>query len=142
MKHIILLFTLLFPVFCHAQSVINYTYDNGGNRILQTVPSSRNGGFGNSRDSEQGHTANGELAGHQVLITVYDSQGMVKVEIVGFEDSDACLASVYTTSGSLVASTSAESMPVYLDISHCRRGIYILKLVLNNETGSWKIIKR
>jgi hypothetical protein len=134
---------LLFPQLALSQSVVQYTYDSGGNRISQIVPSNRNNGdFGNRQEDGQGHSSTGQLAGHNISISVLERQGLVKVEILDFSDSDDCQLSVFSTSGSLVATKTVATMPCTIDISHCRKGIYILQVILNGETGSWKIIKR
>lgn len=140
---LLLTIALLIPQLAYSQSVVQYTYDNAGNRITQTIPSNRyDGSIGNRQDGGQGRIATGQLAGYNISISVLDSQGLVKVEVLGFSDSDDCLLSVFSTSGTLVATKTADTMPATIDISHCRKGIYILQVILNGETGSWKIIKR
>lgn len=87
----LLLATLLLPAVCHAQSVVEYTYDDAGNRLSQLYPSSnRRGGFGDRQEDAFGMTISGDLAGHSVLITSLYGEKVVKVEIQGLQDSDDC----------------------------------------------------
>ena len=137
----LLLATLLLPAVCHAQSVVEYTYDDAGNRLSQLYPSSnRRGGFGDRQEDAFGMTISGDLAGHSVLITSLYGEKVVKVEIQGLQDSDDCTISAYSISGKMLISRKAETFQTTLDMSACRRGIYIIKISLNGQTGSWKTV--
>ena len=137
----LLLATLLLPALCHAQSVVEYTYDNAGNRLTQMYPNNnRRGGFGDRQEDAFGMTITGELAGHSVRITSLYGQSTVKVEIQNLQDSDDCTISIYSISGKMLVSQNAEAFQTTLDMSACRRGIYIIKIRLNGQAGSWKTV--
>jgi hypothetical protein len=137
----LLLATLLLPAVCHAQSVVEYTYDNAGNRLTQMYPNNnRQGGFGDRQEDAFGMTITGELAGHSIRIISLYGQGTVKVEVLGLQDSDDCIISVYAISGRLLINQKTDDVVTTLDMSDCRRGIYIIKIRLNGQAGSWKTV--
>ena len=139
----LVLAALLLPAVCHAQSVVNYTYDNAGNRLTQMYPNNnRQGGFGDRQEDAFGMTITGELAGHSIRITSLYGQNTVKVEVLGLQDSDDCIISVYAISGRLLINQKTDDVVTTLDMSAYHKGFYIIKISLNGQTGSWKIIKK
>ena len=128
-----------FSPFCGlAQSRVQYTYDNAGNRLTQTVvydePDRSSKG-----DSRNGNTLTREVAGHTVSVTVSPETGEVCVEVLGLDSDADCRLSVYALSGICVLSQSVTDTRTTLDLGESQDNIYILLLRLNGTSASWKI---
>lgn len=128
----------ILPLCGMAQSRVQYTYDNAGNRLTQAVvydePDRSSKG-----DSRNGNTLTREVAGHTVSVTVSPETGEVCVEVLGLGDDDDCRLSVYALSGICVLSQPLTDTRTTLDLGGNREDIYILLLRLNGTSASWKI---
>jgi len=143
MKETILAAALLLPIASRAQSIVQYTYDNAGNRTSQTIPSDRrNETIGNQQDNTRERTVDGIIDDHVVRVVSLYGQRRVRVEILGLESSDECVLSVYTISGRLIVNQGIRDLQTTIDLSSYRPGIYILKVCLNGEFANWKMINK
>lgn len=118
---------------------MSYSYDSAGNRIKREIVLSPNrmpkaGGNDISSVSDL-------LGDKKIKILPNPSQGIIQIEIVGYEDSDVCTISLYSVSGQILTNVKIISNITDIDISGFPDGIYILAIQLNGHSSTWTIIK-
>ena len=145
MKKIYLYFSLmLFPAFTFAQSKIGYAYDMAGNRIKREIVMSASPAMANRQSFESQYFYSESLIEHSVKIYPNPTQGNLKVSIPGLASSDKCHMGVYSVQGTqiLAFDVSSESANVDMDINNQPNGVYLLQITINEESTTWKIIKK
>ena len=120
----------------YAQNKIKYTYDSAGNRLSrqkEIVVQTR----GVLSDDE------GEPSIYETKVTIYPNptRGMLKVDISGVEKFENARISLYDLTGTLLQQWGSISQSNAVDISDRTPGMYIMQIVYNGNTSSWKIIK-
>ena len=134
---------ILVPLLCMAQYQADYEYDNAGNRIghvivieeLRSQP-------GASEENRQYSTVYSDMIdGHRINIGMA-ATGQLRIEILGLSDTDICRISIYDIQGKQIISQQVKQEQTILDLGNLTKGIYILKLDINNNPISKKIIKR
>lgn len=135
------LLLLLFPLLCHAQGSVGYSYDAAGNRISRTIILSRNMAKKQARTMKDKEYTD-ILSQRNISISPNPTKGMVKITITGLRVSDDCAMSVYTLKGQTLKTLSVSSEVTTIDLSGQPDGIYLLDITINGEKTSWKIIKK
>lgn len=120
---------------------ISFGYDEAGNRVkreivMTTLPNAA------KRHSEFSESYSECLKGRSVNISCYPEQGKLRVTIKGLGDNEACHVRVYTTAGSLVLDQDGKTDVFDVDISNQPIGVYLLHITINDNTTTWKIVKR
>ena len=118
---------------------ITYAYDNAGNRIKREITLERNIPTEKRLKPE---IFSDVVSEKNINISPNPTSGIIKVEIVGYEDSDKCEVSIYSVSGLQMLAKRVSSSTTELDITSCAAGLYILQIRLNDNNTSWKIIKK
>ncbi len=67
--------------------------------------------------------------------------GILKIEILGFESTDVSVANVYSLDGIMVLSQPIKDAVAEIDISRCQSGTYVLMVLVNDQQTTWKIAK-
>ena len=123
-----------------AQQRIKYIYDSAGNRlsrqkeiVVQTRGALNNG--------EEPSVYEEELSETKVTIYPNPTKGMLKVDISGVEKFENARISLYDLTGTLLQQWGSISQSNMVDISDRTPGMYIMQIVYNDNTSSWKIIK-
>ena len=145
-KRIVAIF-LLFAVLsmwaaadAYAQNKIKYTYDSAGNRLSrqkEIVVQTR----GALSDGEEPSVYEEELSETKVTIYPNPTKGVLKVDISGVEKFENAQISLYDLTGTLLQQWGSISQSNVVDISDRTPGMYIMQIVYNGNTSSWKIIK-
>ena len=135
------LLLLLFPLLCHAQGSVGYSYDAAGNRISRTIILSRNMAKKQARAVKDKEYTD-ILSQRNISISPNPTKGMVKITITGLRESDDCAMSVYTLKGQTLKKLSVSGEVTTIDLSGQPDGIYLLDITINGEKTSWKIIKK
>lgn len=78
----------------------------------------------------------------EVLIYPNPTTGILRVEIPDIDSRDRCEMVVYSMSGQRIVSVILDSDGTEIDITSSPDGIYILSIIVNGESSSWKIIKK
>lgn len=142
-KYLPILCLTLLPTASHAQRIIEYTYDGAGNRVSrQAYTSGRQ-----AEDSWQTAPSEERMAAslfHDLSVKVCPNptEGPLKVCLSGLKATDRCSLALYTPLGELILEEEANSDAVNIDLSHRPPGVYLLGISLNNETNTWKIVKK
>lgn len=135
MKHIVL--TLLFvvaPFMGYSQTTLHFTYDDAGNRISRTIV---------VRSLQTPHhdmkTSVDLYEDAKVRIKELNTD-FLQVEILGLNNS--ANISIYDTSGKAFLSCDTLETISSIDISAIPRGIYVLRIVIDDDENTWKLIKK
>ena len=78
---------------------------------------------------------------HSVKIYPNPTKGLLKVSISGLKSTDKCSLGVFTMTGVKVMSCNTNTDNVDIDLSNRPVGVYLLKITINNNSTTWKIIK-
>ena len=135
------LLLLLFPLLCHAQGSVGYSYDAAGNRISRTIILNRNMAKKQARTLKDKDYTD-ILSQRNISISPNPTQGMVEITITGLRESDDCAMSVYTLKGQTLKTLSVSGEVTTIDLSGQPDGIYLLDITINGEKTTWKIIKK
>ena len=130
----IILFMALFHFYANAQTSVAYQYDASGNRtwgalyVQRMLPDSVEDDVRRSLE-------------WQVSIYPNPTKGHLVVKILNFTDGHNGTLAIYTTSGQEVLSSRISSESTELDLSSYSNGVYIMRIRIDGEDKSWKIIK-
>lgn len=134
---------LFFSLISTAQSKIGYAYDAAGNRIKREIvmPASRamarQQGLGSERQM-----FSDMLRDHAVKIYPNPTEGALRISIAGLKGDDKCMLGVYTVRGTQVLTENVNTDHVDINISNQPAGVYLLRITINNNSTTWKIIKK
>lgn len=144
MRHFLLIITFfaLFPLLSSAQCRIGYSYDAAGNRIKREIimPATPKGINKKTSDTQE-QMFSESLNKHSVKIYPNPTKGLLKVSISGLKSTDKCSLGVFTMTGVKVMSCNTNTDNVDIDLSNRPVGVYLLKITINNNSTTWKIIK-
>lgn len=123
-----------------ADNVINYSYDSSGNRIssLRAI---------NLRGAELDSTGKAIPMLHDLntrRITIYPNptEGNFSVEIGQTETIEKSSISIYSMTGVTIYQVEDPDSVTEIDITTSPDGIYILRIMVNDEISTWRIIKQ
>lgn len=123
-----------------AQSKIGYSYDSSGNRVERTIVLETVKKAKASPEIENSFTDN--IDERNVKIYPNPTQGQLRVDISRLDEGDKCTLSLYSISGYLIFTDSNAGTTNCIDISNQKNGLYLLKITVNENTSTWKIIKQ
>ena len=135
------IFLLIFTSHCFSQSNVGFTYDASGNRITRSIVIKPKHSIRKNKSSATSEFAD-LLDERKVTITPNPTEGHLKVMISGKSETDKCSLSIYSANGQLIINNLDAGECTELDLSSHPNGYYILKIRINSETSSWKIIKK
>ena len=125
----------LLPLFVSSQTIVNYTYDAMGNRIKREIVMSRS-----IKNTDNSLTET--LLEKSISIYPNPTEGLLKINISGWETTDKCNFKVYSLKGSLIQEITVVSSITEINLGNEPDGIYLLNIELNESKSSWKIIKK
>lgn len=120
----------------HAQG-IGFTYDASGNQILRETNYSRNRGIDIERDS----VSTDRMWRHEVTATPNPTEGSLRVIVTHLQDDDNSSLALFDAAGRQVLSRVITSEVTFINLSSLIAGYYVLRVTVNGETESIKIIK-
>lgn len=142
MKHkVYLLAVLLVTALAgFAQTTVEFTYDNSGNRITRTVIGLKSATIGDGELSEQALKPIEDQVGLQeTRIYPNPTKGLIRIDFPTMESQEASFR-VYDSHGKLIIQQSA-STSNQVDLSNYPSGFYIMVIRIGQEKKEWKIIK-
>lgn len=124
-----------------AQNKIKYTYDSAGNRLTRQkeIVIQTRGAL--SDDEGEPSTYEEKLSETKVTIYPNPTRGILKIDISGVEKFENARISLYDLTGTLLQQWGSISQSNMVDISDRTPGMYIMQIVYNGNTSSWKIVK-
>lgn len=125
------------------QSKIAYVYDAAGNRVKREIVMQAPKAKGEQRSFESEEQMFSDmLYDYSVNIYPNPTEGTLKISILGLKDTDKCLLEVYTMQGAQIISERIKTDNIGINISSRPAGIYLLRIIINDKSTTWKIIKK
>lgn len=133
---------ILFPIASLSQSRISYTYDAAGNRmkreiVIQDFQGSEAKRYAFDTEEQSFSDMLGERS-----IKIYPTDGCLRISITGMKVSDKIMYGVYTTQGAEITSGNIDTDNFIVDTSNRQTGVYLLKITINDNSTTWKIVKK
>lgn len=137
--HLVIIFLSFFFENLLADNVINYSYDSSGNRILsERAIIIRGTDKGSGR---KGNPMTDDLSAHKITIFPNPTDGLFSVEISDIEIAVNASITIFSTSGKEIYTIKEPDAVNDIDITDSPNGMYILKIIVDDETSIWKVIK-
>ena len=135
MKHLVL--SLLFvvaPFVGYSQTTLHFTYDDAGNRTSRTIV------VRSLQAPDYDMNTSVDLYEDTKVRIKELSTDFLQVEIFGLNNS--ANMSIYDASGKAFLSCEMSETVSSIDISAIPQGIYVLRIVIDGEENTWKLIKK
>ena len=143
-KYYMLLLMLGITLSAFAQSRVNYTYDAAGNRLSGLSSQLRMAAIADIEDeeTEPQEIYSDEINQSNIRIYPNPTKGILKVEITRMDETNTIHIQLYDMSGRIIVNEPNAAPFTDLNISDQPAGTYILKILSDNRTTRWKIIKQ
>lgn len=66
--------------------------------------------------------------------------GKLKIEIIGYDPTDEVQMQLFSISGYHILSYGIDTSSIEVDMSSYQKGVYVLLILINGKSTSWKII--
>ena len=135
MKHLVL--SLLFvvaPFVGYSQTTLHFTYDNAGNRTSRTIV------VRSLQAPDYDVNTSVDLYEDAKVRIKELGQDFLQVEILELKNNASI--SIYDASGKAFLSCEMSETVSSIDISAIPQGIYVLRIVIDGEENTWKLIKK
>ena len=142
---VIILLTMLLSVFisvvCHAQTTVEFTYDNSGNRITRTVISLKSAGIqpGSSDSDQEDELLEDQIGLQATRIYPNPTKGLLRIDFPNLDNQEAAIR-VFDSHGKLIVQQPAAGS-TEVDLSIYPPGFYIMTIHVGQDRKEWKIIK-
>ena len=147
-RKITLLLCVLIPTFCFAQRGLarEYDYDAAGNRILRKViefksPQAPPASKPDVTDLAEPKYFVEKFAQVEMKIYPNPAAEQITLEIAGWENLQIGILILYSLNGQLLQEQKIHSLTTPISLSGLPKGVYILKVFINDQTEDWKIVK-
>ncbi len=134
----------LFSLATRAQK-IDYYYDKAGNRtdrVIRLVKSVKSAKKGASSNKESSSPIEDFVAEQKVLIFPNPTEGALSVAVEGQDSEINGDIIIVNMTGAVIVRKKLRSSLVHFDLSTRPSGIYFMRIVINDKTQTWKIIKK
>lgn len=134
-----------------AQSTVNFTYDDNGNRIGRSViviPPPQYDGDSTLKDLNiyaaelEAKAVKAEIDNYNIKVFPNPTQGQLTVKIEGAELPAGVEIKVYNTTGELMLHKDKVQSITRIDLSLFISGTYILHLQMGKKSESFTVIKK
>lgn len=141
LKFLLLLtgFLLLMPQGSRAQK-LSYAYDNAGNRISRTIVFNRQQAA--KTQTKDSVSFNEILANKEIKLYPNPVQTNLTVTINGFDKDVAGEYFLFDNQGRMLLHSKMNAESFQLEMSSYTTGNYNLRIVINGESTTWKILKK
>ena len=142
---LVVVFSFIPIVFCHAQSYgeVTFGYDANGNRISRTIILGKIIEDGKNVEAEKGleTIVTDQIGGVEFSIYPNPTRGRFLVEVGDSGNSIPLQVILYTPQGDVLIEKTIDVCLEEFDLSDYPAGIYMLHLMAGDETHVWKIVK-
>ncbi|MBR5159160.1 MAG: T9SS type A sorting domain-containing protein [Bacteroidaceae bacterium] len=123
-----------------ADRIENY-YDAAGNRLTseKVIIFTRGSVNGNAPEEKMYQDS---LASTRITIYPNPTEGDLKIDIAGVSDFESSGLILYDMAGKVVKNITQLSESNELDITDYANGMYIMVIKINEESTTWKIVKK
>ncbi|MBR4497456.1 MAG: T9SS type A sorting domain-containing protein [Bacteroidales bacterium] len=122
---------------------VSYQYDNNGNRTAKVIVLNtlKNNDFAEMEaDNDDSIVFDDKLGESSVKIYPNPTKGLLRVDIQN-ESEISGFIEIVNNVGKTICKTSDISLENQLDLSNQPNGVYVMRIVVNGKTSTWKIIK-
>lgn len=138
---IVALLLKISPAYSLGDTTYVYTYDASGNRTERVIDLTKSAQIqGNSSSTEKEQMIEEGLAEFNIKIYPNPTKGALKIEIPGLGNEYARLA-IYNNQGKLIIDKKVSKFVNEVNLSRYPSGMYILKILIGQNSSEWKIIK-
>jgi hypothetical protein len=141
MKNLLSIILFFAAASISAQSV-SYQYDNAGNRTARVINMQSSPSMRSSEDATEIVSLDDLISGQKIKIYPNPTEGMLAVEITDFTEQLKAEILIADMSGRIISKKKMETGYASFDLTRQSQGIYVLKIAINGESVSWKIIKK
>jgi hypothetical protein len=130
----------IFGMRLRAQNIV-YTYNEAGNRTNRSiiyVEQLRS----STEETSPSETTSGLTPEQEVKLYPNPTKGILTVEIPRLSETSPAKIQIIDISGRTVKHRKTASRQNTFDFSNQANGIYLMKITLNDEISTWKIIKQ
>ncbi len=140
-KHLLITFALLCcsSVFLYGQKA-SYLYDAAGNRTERIIVLTKSAKLAGETPS-QPEPVEDILQKHKIKIYPNPTQGALSVSIQGAHDIPNGNILITNAGGNLIVQKKINSTLIRFDLSRHPSGLYLMKISIDGEFTSWKIIR-
>lgn len=136
---------LVFCIFTfvgHAQSTVEFYYDNAGNRILRQVYVMKSNSNENNYDSES-DTLSDTTGIHEFVLFPNPTRDVLQISASNsFLDLSNKMVRVYDLTGKELINESVVGQVTILDFSKFITGVYIVRMLADGQqVREWKVIR-
>ena len=128
----------------HAQNaIVQFTYDACGNRILRSLLISKVEENGKRVENENGYQDTMTEQVGEITISLFPNPTEGRVSVLLSENTYTYIdALLTTTTGTVLEQYRFNDIQHEFDLSSQPAGIYFLRLTMDGETRTWKIVKQ
>lgn len=139
----LLVLSLVFASLCGSAFAdrIENAYDAAGNRLTseKIIIFTRGSVNGNAPEEKMFQDS---LASTKITIYPNPTEGDLKIDIAGVSDFESSGLILYDMAGKVVKNITQLSESNELDITDYANGMYIMVIKINEESTTWKIVKK
>lgn len=140
MKPLILLFFLCVrSFFLYGQGEVEYIHDAVGQRVKRNVIMMSKGA--QMSFSDEAFSVNERIGNFQIQIFPNPTEGILKIHIVGVSTENKVVVFLFDVNGKQIRRREIFTGSDIMDISGELNGLYTLKISIDGEVSSWKVIK-
>ena len=130
-----------------AQTTVYFSYDDTGNRTLRSisVPAANlveKSAIIDTINFAKQHVFDDKLGDQLIKIYPNPTHGKLKVDIIGYDLTQATAINVYNISGSLILQRKPAKETEDIDLTGYPNSTYIMRIIINGKVSEWKIIKQ
>jgi hypothetical protein len=115
-----------------------YTYDNAGNRISRGIITLRS----SREDAPSPEPLSDFISKQEIKLYPNPTRGILMVELPGLSEPVQGEIRIINSSGQTVKHSRNIALQNTFDLGGQANGIYLLRITLNDETMTWKVIKQ
>ena len=135
----VLLSTGAFVINAFADRIV-YNYDAAGNRLS----AQRQILFSPSRTTgvDEIKSYNDSLSNARITIYPNPTEGDLRIDIAGIDNFERSEVTIHSSNGAVLSKISPLTASNEVDMTTYEDGIYLFVIRINDETTTWKIIKK
>jgi hypothetical protein len=140
-KVLLFIFTFFATTGLFAQGV-NYQYDNAGNRTARVINMQSSSPMNSSQETTETLSLDDLVSNQKIKIYPNPTEGLLAVEIIDFTEQIKAEIQITDMSGRTINRKKIETGYTSFDLSNQSPGLYLLRIQINGESVTWKIIKK
>lgn len=125
------------------EAQVSYQYDNNGNRTAKVIVLNtlKNNDFAElDVDNDDSIVFDDKLGESSVKIYPNPTKGLLRIDIQNDSEISGFIE-IINNVGKTISKTSEISLENQLDLSNQPNGVYVMRIIINGQTSTWKIIK-